>query len=705
MDPTFDRPDLSVIVPTDRGSAWVGACLRSLARQTLAHERYEVVLVQHGPDDGTLAAVSRVRSGNPGLRLRHVSLDACTRAAAKNVGLATALGDWVVFVHDDDRVSPNLLRALLDRRGDGTIAVGFHVDTPPTGRPAVFSAPRLDRQLPCQGQLVPLGRAPSALGSLAATLLPVGLARRTGFDADLPTGEDAVFSGRLLLAGEPQVSFCSTADDAVHYRSVAARGIRHDVPGRLLAGVERLLSLPLTDRTALAARAWMVVEETGQLNRHLRAHPEAHGDVVAERRARGLWAVQPARLNRGVARDLAILQYAVPVVDTSANVAARRIRAAGTVVDVLTTQRDDEHVVDQSSDLVWSEYVDQVRTVPTKPVWFWWPGVTAFARRGVELLERQGLAGRYRSVYSRSTPVGPHVAAALYTLRHPDVRWVAEFSDPVLHDIDGSERESSGPADPALLAEFRAALEARGLVPPASDNLYLWSVTLAFALADEIVFTNEHQRDYMLDDLPDAALAARARGVATVRPHPVPPAELYRLVPSSYDLEPGRVHIGYFGVLYGTRTLGEVLEALRRLDPLLRDRLRLHVFSRRPDDLAADVAEAGLTGVVVAKPFVDYLEYLSLCTRLDVLLVNDASTSETHARNPYLPSKYSDYVGSGTDVWGVVEPGSILSGLPMAHQTEIGDVEGAVAVLQGLARTATQGGPATSSEPARAGHP
>jgi poly(ribitol-phosphate) beta-N-acetylglucosaminyltransferase len=698
VDRTFDRPEVSVIVPTDRGSAWVGACLRTLADQTLEHERYEVVLVQHGRDDGTVAAVSRARSSHPGLRLRHLTLDACTRAAAKNVGLAAALGDWVTFVHDDDRVSPNLLRALRDRCGDGRVAVAFHVDTPPSGRPAVLSAPRLERQIPCQGQLVPLGRAPSALGSLAATMLPVDLVRRTGFDADLPTGEDAVLCGRILLAGEPGLSFCSTADDAVHYRSVAARGIRQESPGAVLSGIERLLSLPLTDRTALAARAWMVVEETDQLNRHLRAHPEAHGDVVAERRARGLWAVQPARLNRGVARDLAILQYAVPVVDTSANVAARRIRDAGAVVDVLTTQRDDEHAVDQSSDLVWSEYVDQVRTVPTKPVWFWWPGVTAFARRGVELLERQGLAGRYRSVYSRSTPVAPHVVAALYTLRHPGVRWVAEFSDPVLHDIDGSVRQSSGPADTALLAEFRAALEARGVVPPASDDLYLWSVTLAFALADEVVFTNEHQRDYMLEDFPDPALAARAREVAAVRPHPVPPAELYRLVPSGYDLEPGRVHIGYFGVLYGTRTLGEVLEALRRLDPSLRDRLRLHVFSRRPDDLAADVARGGLTGVVVAQPFVDYLEYLSLCTRLDVLLVNDASTSETHSRNPYLPSKYSDYVGSGTDVWGVVEPGSILSGLPMAHRSEIGDVEGALAVLEDLARRAT------SSEPVRSAH-
>jgi len=686
VERTLDRPDVSVIVTSDSGSPWLGACLRSLGAQTLSSDRFEVLLVQHGPDDGTVAAVARTRAEYPGLRLRHLTLDACTRAAAKNVGLAAAHGDWVTFLHDDDRLSPNLLRALRNRCGDGRVAVALHVDMPPLGRPAVFTAPRLERLLPQQGRVVDLGTVPSALGSGAGTMLDLETARRVGFDADLPAGEDAVFWGRVLVAGVPRLSVCGPGEDAVHYRAVAARGIRQESPSRLLAGIERLLLLPLTDRAALAARAWMVVEETDQLNRHLRALPEAHADVVAERRARGLWSVQPSRLNRGVARDLAILQYAAPVVDTSANVAARRVRDAGIVVDVLTTQRGDDNRVDRSSELVWSEYVDQVRTVPTKPVWSWWPGVAAYARQGIQLLERQGRAGRYTSVYSRSAPVAPHVVAGLYVLRHPGARWVTEFSDPVLHDIDGTERQGVGPADSALLAEFRSALAARGFAPPESDNLYLWCVTLAFALADEIVFTNEHQRDYMLEDHPDATIAARARAHAVVRHHPVPPAELYGLVESHYELDPGRVNIGYFGVFYGERRLGEVFEALVRVAPALRDRLRLHVFSRRPDELAAEAAAAGLSEVVVAEPFVDYLEYLNLCTRLDVLLVNDARTVGTHPTNPYLPSKYSDYVGSGTEVWGVVEPGSVLSGLPMAHRTELGDVAGAVAVLEELAR-------------------
>ncbi|GAA5026114.1 hypothetical protein GCM10023258_19610 [Terrabacter aeriphilus] len=683
---TSDRPDVTVLVPTAHGSAWLGACLRSLAASTLPTDAFEVVVVQHGPDDGTRAVVDAVRVAHPALRLRHLTTPPLTRAAAKNVGLATARGRWVTVVHDEDRVAPNLLRGLRDRAGEGVVASGFVVDTPPPGRPARFSAPRLEQPLRFQGRTVGLGRAPSALGHGVAKLVPTRLARDTGFDDDLTASEDAVFWARLLLTGPVQVSFCAVTDDAVYYRSAAPRRTRPAPPaGTLLAGLERLHTLPLTGAAALAARAWMVVEETDEANRVLRAHPDGHREAVRERGARGLSGVQPARLNRGVARDLAILYLAVPLVDTAATVAARRVREAERVVDVLTLAHRPEDRIDRSSELVWRDYVGEVCTVDTPPVWVWWPGVTAFVRRGMAELERRGVGERYRSVYSRSTPLASHVLSALVVLRHPHLRWVAEFSDPLLHDIDGSARASEGPADPALLSELRRGLEARGVTPPASDDMFLWAVTLAYALADEVVFTNDNQRDLMLEDFPDRALAARAAERAVVRPHPVPSADLYGRVRTAYALETGVVHLGYFGVLYATRGLGEVVDALQRLDPATRARVRLHVFTRDPDQLAAAVADAGLADVVHVGPYVGYLEYLDLCTRLDVLLVMDARTAQTHAANPYLPSKYSDYVGSGTDVWGIVEEGSELSRRPLAHRTLLGDVAAAVEVLEQLA--------------------
>jgi hypothetical protein len=98
------------------------------------------------------------------------------------------------------------------------------------------------------------------------------------------------------------------------------------------------------------------------------------------------------------------------------------------------------------------------------------------------------------------------------------------------------------------------------------------------------------------------------------------------------------------------------------------------------------MAERGLSDVVVAAPYVPYLEFLNLTTRMDVLLVNDARTRGIHETNPYLPSKWSDYRGSGTDVWAVVEPGSVLSTQDVAYRSELGDVDDAVRVLRAIVR-------------------
>ena len=72
------------------------------------------------------------------------------------------------------------------------------------------------------------------------------------------------------------------------------------------------------------------------------------------------------------------------------------------------------------------------------------------------------------------------------------------------------------------------------------------------------------------------------------------------------------------------------------------------------------------------------LQFLNLTTQFDVLVVNDAATASHHDRNPYLPSKVADYVGSGTPVWAICEPGSVMSAMQFEHRSTLGDVDAAV---------------------------
>jgi glycosyltransferase involved in cell wall biosynthesis len=383
-----------------------------------------------------------------------------------------------------------------------------------------------------------------------------------------------------------------------------------------------------------------------------------------------------------MARDLAILYSFLPHVDTSALVAARRIRERGVVVDVITQDLGSMLATDPASLAISDGFVDRVATMTAPATWVQWPHITEFCDQATAAIaELEAEQGPYRSVYSRSMWPTSHVMAALHVIRHPGVPWLAEFSDPMLFNVHGEHRKAKV-HDDALLAELRAGLEAVGVQPPRSRRLYEWVEILAYALADTILFTNTNQRDYMLGYCADQQLAASVRERSTVQAHPTLPAEFYRMADSDYVLDPDLVHVAYFGVFYATRGLTEVAEALRTLPAEVRTKLRLHVFTDKPDTVTADMREHGLDDVVLARPYVGYLEFLNLTTRFDTLLVNDANTAGGHGVNPYLPSKWSDYAGSGRPVWAIVEEGSVLSRTDTTYRSMLGDAAGAAAVLR-----------------------
>lgn len=76
-----------------------------------------------------------------------------------------------------------------------------------------------------------------------------------------------------------------------------------------------------------------------------------------------------------------------------------------------------------------------------------------------------------------------------------------------------------------------------------------------------------------------------------------------------------------------------------------------------------------------------YLDFLAVTRQFDYLVVNDAQSGSRHTRNPFLPSKWSDYRGSQAEVWALVEDGSMLSTMPTALQTPLGDPAAARDVL------------------------
>jgi hypothetical protein len=302
--------------------------------------------------------------------------------------------------------------------------------------------------------------------------------------------------------------------------------------------------------------------------------------------------------------------------------------------------------------------------------------------KGIAVADRlDARNGGYRTLYSRVQWPGSHFLAALFKLRHPTVTWSAEFSDPLSHDATGRPRAGSIVRD-QMFDVFRRGVAGKGYALPKNGSLFIWCEFLAYVLADELIFTNHHQLRYMLEKIPDARLRGEVERKAIVRAHPTPPQRNYSLIQSDYALSPSVLNIGYFGNFYENRGLNEVLTALVNSPADVRRQTRLHVFTTDPDSLTRTVQSLGLTGSVLAQGYRPYLEFLNLTTRFDVLLVNDVERTGDLDANPFLPSKYSDYQGSGRPIWGLLDEGSALSGKTLAYRSVAGNAVSVLAALR-----------------------
>ena len=349
----------------------------------------------------------------------------------------------------------------------------------------------------------------------------------------------------------------------------------------------------------------------------LQRHPEEHVRVLDQVGALEIQDFPWSQVNEGLARDLAICFCFPPSQDTSGMVAAKRLRSRGLVTDVISQDLRGLRRTDPGAVRLVAPVLAQHHVVPGPTSMAGWEAVRRFTEEAwATFLGWEEVQGTYRSVYSRAVAVHSHFAAALIKTRRPGITWSAEFSDPMKVGVTGAER-SGAVLDDRLSEEIAGQVARAGFDPAHGDALFDWAERIVYALADEVVFTNQHQMDFMLGYCAAEALATRARAIATVAHHPTPPAEAYELASSDLDIDPDVVNLAYFGAFYVTRDMGDLVAALQRLRQRDRDELRLHVFTDQPDRLAVEVAGAGLAGVVHARAYVPVLEFLSLTRQFE----------------------------------------------------------------------------------------
>ncbi len=101
---------ISIIIPVYNAERFLDRCLGSVLGQT--YENIEVIAVNDGSKDGSLAVLQAYAEKDN--RIHIVDQENAGVATARNVGLANASGEHILFVDADDWIEPDMAESLLE---------------------------------------------------------------------------------------------------------------------------------------------------------------------------------------------------------------------------------------------------------------------------------------------------------------------------------------------------------------------------------------------------------------------------------------------------------------------------------------------------------------------------------------------------------------------------------------------------------------
>lgn len=187
-------PLVSIVMPVRNVGPVVGAQLEALAGQSIS-EPWELVVVDHGSDDDTVARVRAWQDRLPAL----VVVDAShlhSVGQLRNAGIGAARGELIINVDGDDVVAPGWLAAMTGALSRAPMVTGpLEMETLNQPETAAWRTDMPPDRPPEWHHFLPCGFTCN-LGVRRDVMERVG-----GFSADLRFGIDVDFTWRVQEAG------------------------------------------------------------------------------------------------------------------------------------------------------------------------------------------------------------------------------------------------------------------------------------------------------------------------------------------------------------------------------------------------------------------------------------------------------------------------------------------------------------------------
>jgi len=125
--------EISVIIPSYRPGAYIFNTLSCvLQNQDLTSDRYEIIIVLNGDKNPYYSELKEYLE--PFTNVSLVYIEETGVSNARNAGIELAVGEYLIFIDDDDEISENYLSTLLntvknDKRSSDIVQSNFKVKT------------------------------------------------------------------------------------------------------------------------------------------------------------------------------------------------------------------------------------------------------------------------------------------------------------------------------------------------------------------------------------------------------------------------------------------------------------------------------------------------------------------------------------------------------------------------------------------------
>lgn len=362
--------------------------------------------------------------------------------------------------------------------------------------------------------------------------------------------------------------------------------------------------------------------------------------------------------------SLAIIYTFCPYVDTSGNVFAKRIQSEiKERLTVITNKFVSNPPIDNTLTKLVEPYVYKRLEMQSTFTYRDWNHFNDFIDKAYEAYLKEVDEGEeYKNLYSRSMSVITHLVAYKIKKHNPNIKWIAEFSDPIIKEVDGSERNVDIPI---------SWLKENGLDRIFSEydnnkNLFFISELLVYLYADEIIFTNELQKEFMLSYLKDKFFNINQHNILItsinqkiiVKPHPTLERKFYNMGSVNINMNKKHINIGYFGNFNMNRGISEFVSSWDSLEHNKKKKIRLYIFTNMNADNIYKSIPNEIRDFIEIRKSLSYLDFLGVLDSFDFVLSLDTQATKFLGINPFLPSKISDYLGSNAKILAILEEGS-----------------------------------------------